>query len=121
MGGRLSWYVYTAEVHACVENQLVTYPTSCSSPFPVRENAVTSCRKCNGRKGALKVNQLKSIGMRLLKEPYTPTQFQLHNIAGQMLPRKVHPSWAPYLGLVDHIVTAQKAGGKEGIYFDDLS
>ena len=37
--------------------------------------------------------------MRLQREPRVPTQFQLHHIAGKMLPKKVHPSWAPYLGL----------------------
>lgn len=63
------------------------------------ENAVTSCLKCNGRKGSLTVNQLKSVGMKLNREPVTPTQYQLHKIAGRMLPAKrVHPAWMPYLG-----------------------
>mmetsp|Transcript_27789 Transcript_27789/g.46112 ORF Transcript_27789/g.46112 Transcript_27789/m.46112 type:complete len:353 (+) Transcript_27789:220-1278(+) len=83
------------------------------------ENAVTSCRNCNGRKGSTVPAQLKSIGMRLLKEPYTPTQYQLHSIAGQMLPRKVHHSWGPYLNLVTPR-SAMQQQGEAGMYFDSV-
>jgi len=95
------------------------------------ENAVTSCRKCNGRKGSLPVNKLGLIGMKLSKEPFVPTQFQLAASAARMLPRRVHPTWEPYLGLSNGKnispktakAAAKKAGGKanEGeLFFDDL-
>lgn len=64
-----------------------------------RENAVTSCRTCNGRKGSLPLSQLKSVGMRLAREPYVPTQYELHKTASRMLPRKVHSTWAPFLAM----------------------
>ena len=77
-----------------------------SSAF-LRENAVTCCRKCNGRKGSLALHQLRDVGMKLLREPYVPTQYQLHSIAGRMLPRKVDPTWLPYLGM------GEKRGGQK--------
>eukprot|EP00546_Thalassionema_frauenfeldii_P014224 CAMPEP_0178912532 /NCGR_PEP_ID=MMETSP0786-20121207/10320_1 /TAXON_ID=186022 /ORGANISM="Thalassionema frauenfeldii, Strain CCMP 1798" /LENGTH=300 /DNA_ID=CAMNT_0020585135 /DNA_START=195 /DNA_END=1097 /DNA_ORIENTATION=+ len=61
------------------------------------ENTVASCMKCNGRKGSLTVNELNAVGMKLMKEPFTPTQYQLHKIAGKMVPKDIHPSWSPYL------------------------
>lgn len=82
------------------------------------ENVVTSCRKCNGKKGSLTVNQLRSVGMRLLREPYTPTQFQLHNIAGRMLPKKVPSAWAPYLGLAND--SSATINPEEGLMFEDI-
>jgi hypothetical protein len=36
--------------------------------------------------------------MKLLRDPFVPTQFELAAIAGRMLPRRVHPTWAPFLG-----------------------
>ena len=63
-------------------------------------NAVTCCRQCNGRKGSLLPHQLKSVGMKLLAPPLRPSQHQLAQRAGQMLPRRVHPSWKPYLSAV---------------------
>lgn len=36
--------------------------------------------------------------MKLIREPYVPTQFQLSAIASRMLPKRLHPSWEPYLG-----------------------
>lgn len=62
------------------------------------DNAVTCCRKCNCKKGHLRVSELKSVGMKLIKEPYTPTAFELASEAGKLIPRKVHPTWAPFLG-----------------------
>jgi 5-methylcytosine-specific restriction endonuclease McrA len=61
------------------------------------DNAVTSCRHCNGRKGSLDVTQLGRVGMRLQRSPHVPTPYQLAAIAARMLPRKVHPTWEPYL------------------------
>ena len=63
-----------------------------------RENAVTSCLKCNGRKGSMLVRDLKAIGMKLHTEPKAPTRHELATKAGKMLPRKVHSTWQPYLG-----------------------
>jgi 5-methylcytosine-specific restriction endonuclease McrA len=63
------------------------------------ENAVTSCRNCNGRKGSLPVSDLRQVNMKLSREPFIPTQFQLAAIAGRMVPAKVHATWQPYLGL----------------------
>jgi len=63
------------------------------------ENAVTSCCKCNGRKGSLHVADLRQVGMKLARDPYVPTQYQLAAIAGHMVPRvgAVHDMWQPYL------------------------
>lgn len=65
--------------------------------FDIRENTVASCMKCNGKKGSLTVSELNAVGMKLRKEPFTPTQYQLHKIAGKMVPKDIHPSWSPYL------------------------
>lgn len=64
------------------------------------ENAVTSCRKCNGKKGSSPVSQLHQLGMRLVKEPRCPTNMQLAAVAARMVPRRVHPTWKPYLGIM---------------------
>lgn len=63
------------------------------------ENAVTSCLNCNGRKGSLALADLESVGMRLLRPPKVPTQYELSRIASRLwLPRrKVHPTWKPFL------------------------
>jgi hypothetical protein len=65
----------------------------------LRENAVTCCKKCNGRKGSLTVPELRSVGMKLLNEPRVPTQMELAARAARMVPRRVHPTWRPYMGL----------------------
>ncbi|KAI2496084.1 HNH endonuclease [Fragilaria crotonensis] len=86
----------------------------------VWENAVTCCKKCNGRKGSLTVDEIKHVGMKLRREPYTPTQYQLHKIAGQMLPKKVHPCWAPYLGLGPSTSAAGDFFFSEEVYLEDI-
>ena len=63
------------------------------------ENAVTSCRACNGRKGSMDLSEIKSVGMRLRRAPRIPTQYELAATASRMLPRRVHPTWEPYLGI----------------------
>ncbi|CAJ1945635.1 unnamed protein product [Cylindrotheca closterium] len=63
------------------------------------DNAVTCCKKCNGRKGSTPVSQLSKIGMRLLNPPRAPTQMQLAAKAAKMVPKRVHPTWKPYIGL----------------------
>ena len=63
------------------------------------ENAVTCCRKCNGAKGSMDLVDIrKQLGMRLLRPPRTPTQYELAATASRMLPRRVHPTWEPFLG-----------------------
>ena len=44
------------------------------------------------------VRDLKQVGMKLQKEPRAPSRRELAAKAGKMLPRKVHPTWQPYLG-----------------------
>jgi hypothetical protein len=63
-----------------------------------RENAVTSCLSCNGRKGNKLLSDLKALGMKLHTKPRAPTRHELALKAGKMLPRKVHPTWQPFLG-----------------------
>ena len=63
------------------------------------ENAVTSCKKCNGRKGSMTLKELRGIGMKLMQEPRVPTQMELAARAAKMVPRRVHPTWKPYIGL----------------------
>mmetsp|Transcript_28323 Transcript_28323/g.61671 ORF Transcript_28323/g.61671 Transcript_28323/m.61671 type:complete len:381 (+) Transcript_28323:290-1432(+) len=64
------------------------------------KNAVSCCRKCNGRKGSVHPKKLRSIGMRVLQEPRVPTQWELATMAGKMVPKRVHPTWQPYLGVL---------------------
>ena len=60
-------------------------------------NAVACCKHCNGRKGSLAVSELRRVGMKLHREPFVPSQYQLASIAGRMLPRQVHETWEPYM------------------------
>ena len=64
------------------------------------ENTVTSCRKCNGRKGCLRPSELNRVGMKLQREPRCPSLFELAAEASKFVPRKVHPTWAPFLPIV---------------------
>ena len=82
----------------------------------VWDNAVTSCRTCNGRKGSLDLAELSQVGMKLQREPRVPTQYELAAVAGRMLPRKVHPAWAPYLGIdVEHDAEDGSKGEAEAL------
>ena len=72
-----------------------------------RENTVTSCKKCNAQKGSTLPNALRSVGMKLLRQPKVPTKYELAANASKMVPRRVHPSWKPFL----HIDS--KDGGDE--------
>lgn len=86
-----------------------------------RENAVTSCLKCNGRKGSTPVTQLRSVGMRLIREPRCPSQMELAAKAARMVPRRVHPTWKPFLGIAEtpkNSPSAQKRTGDEE-FIDD--
>jgi len=73
------------------------------------KNAVTCCRRCNGRKGSLTVEDLRGVGMKLLREPRVPTQYELAAVAGRMLPRRVHSTWEPYLGMASWTTTLDGA------------
>ena len=46
------------------------------------------------------VSDLRSIGMKLHSKPRAPSRHELAMKAGKMLPRKVHPTWQPYLSSV---------------------
>jgi len=83
------------------------------------ENAVTCCKNCNGKKGSTPVSRLSRIGMRLLNAPQVPTQMQLAAKAARMIPRRVHPTWKPYIGLALYSSsTGAKAAGDEQ-FIDD--
>lgn len=47
------------------------------------------------------VTELRSIGMRLIREPKCPTQMELAAKAARMVPRRVHPTWKPFLGIIE--------------------
>jgi hypothetical protein len=78
-----------------------------------RENTVTCCRKCNSQKGSTLPNKLRSVGMKLLREPRIPTKYELAAEAGKMVPRRVHPTWRPFLG-----IDSQSDDGEEYNFFD---
>ena len=63
------------------------------------ENAATCCRRCNGRKGSLRPSELHRVGMVLRTRPGCPTLFELAAEAAKFVPRRVHPAWAPFLGV----------------------
>lgn len=71
------------------------------------DNTVTSCRACNGRKGSYDVRNLPA-GMQLWRPPRIPTQHELAAVSARLMPRKVHPTWEPYLGAVNIIKTNEK-------------
>ena len=47
-------------------------------------------------------NKLRSIGMQLVREPRCPSKYELASEAGKMVPRRVHPTWKPFLGIEDN-------------------
>jgi len=61
------------------------------------DNTVTCCKKCNGRKGSLLPTELDLVGMELRREPRCPSLFELAAEAGRFVPRRVHPTWEPFL------------------------
>mmetsp|Transcript_37456 Transcript_37456/g.44694 ORF Transcript_37456/g.44694 Transcript_37456/m.44694 type:complete len:342 (-) Transcript_37456:291-1316(-) len=83
------------------------------------ENAVTCCKKCNGRKGSCLPNNLHSVGMKLIRKPRIPTKYELAAVVGTMTPRRVHPTWTPFLGRL--IKPPDESHGEEVKSFvDDL-
>ena len=63
------------------------------------ENAATCCKRCNGRKGSLRPSELHRVEMALRSRPRCPTLFELAAEAAKFVPRRVHPTWAPFLGM----------------------
>lgn len=47
--------------------------------------------------------------MRLIREPRCPTQMELAAKAARMVPRRVHNTWKPFLGIAE---TPKKNSGK---------
>ncbi|KAL7517920.1 hypothetical protein ACHAWX_002794 [Stephanocyclus meneghinianus] len=74
------------------------------------ENTVTSCKHCNGRKGCLRPAQLHSVGMTLKTKPRCPSLYELAAEANKFVPRRVHPSWAPFLGIEAENVDTKSQG-----------
>jgi len=46
-------------------------------------------------------NNLRSVGMQLIRQPRCPSKYELAAEAGKMVPRRVHPTWKPFLGIDD--------------------
>lgn len=69
-------------------------------------------------------NQLRSIGMKLQREPRCPTKYELAAEAGKMVPRRVHPTWRPYLGIEEEDVGNDEGyaslGNDSRNYFDSV-
>ena len=63
------------------------------------DNAVACCKQCNGRKGSTPLSEIGFIGMKLRRKPRCPTQMELAAISARMVPKRVHPTWKPYLGI----------------------
>ena len=84
-------FIYNVPKHINVSHSHILLQT--------RENTVTSCRKCNGKKGSTLPKDLRLIGMKLTREPRVPTKYELMMEAQNMVPRVVHPTWRPYLGM----------------------
>jgi hypothetical protein len=45
------------------------------------------------------LSELRRVGMKLLHEPRVPTQMELAARAARMVPRRVHPTWKPFIGV----------------------
>lgn len=50
--------------------------------------------------------------MRLLNAPRVPTQMELAAKAARMVPRRVHPTWKPYIGLASAPIYSSATGAK---------
>jgi len=62
--------------------------------------------------------------MKLLREPVVPSSYELAAVAGRMMPRRVHPTWAPYLGMnqapIEDLATEKTEKLGVDSYFDDV-
>lgn len=80
------------------------------------ENTVTACRKCNGKKGSTLPRDLKRIGMKLIREPRIPSKWELAANAQKMVPKKVHETWKPFLGMN---MLPEDGKDEEYLFFDE--
>jgi 5-methylcytosine-specific restriction endonuclease McrA len=89
----------------------------------VWENTVTCCKRCNGRKGSLRPTELHRVGMELRSRPRCPTLFELAAEATKFVPRKVHATWAPYLGIspMSSAAVAVASSSLAGVHDDGRS
>lgn len=78
------------------------------------ENIVTCCKTCNGKKGSTPLSEIGNKGMKLNRKPRCPTQRELAAISGRMVPKRVHPTWKPYLGIQQRPPKSNGAKGKKG-------
>ena len=79
------------------------------------DNSVTCCKVCNGRKGSLTLKELSRVGMTLSRPPFVPSQYELSRIAASMLlPRRVHATWHPYLGIMHETAKESRIMSKRG-------
>ena len=87
------------------------------------ENTVTCCKRCNGRKGSLRPTELHRVGMELRSRPRIPTLYELAAEATKFVPRKVHSTWAPYLGIspMSSAVVAVASSSPSGVQDDGRS
>ena len=74
------------------------------------ENTVTCCKKCNGKKSNTPLEELGSIGMKLNRLPTCPTQVELAAKSARMIPKRVHPTWKPYLGIQERPAPSSASG-----------
>lgn len=77
------------------------------------ENAVTCCKTCNGLKGSSPLSEIGHKGMELIRKPRRPTQMELAAILGRMVPKRVHPTWKPYLGIQERHVASNDASNEK--------
>lgn len=78
------------------------------------ENIVTCCKTCNGKKGSTPLSEIGSKGMKLNRQPRCPTQRELAAISGRMVPKRVHPTWKPYLGIQQRPPKSNNSKEKKG-------
>lgn len=58
-----------------------------------------------------------SCSMRLKREPRVPTKWELAANAEKMVPKKVHSTWKPFLGM--HMIPEEERD-EERAFFDDI-
>jgi hypothetical protein len=63
--------------------------------------------------------------MKLVREPRIPTKWELASNAEKMVPKKVHPTWRPFLGMgmvpstEHHLMEEMESFLDEDFYFGD--
>jgi len=87
-------------------------PRSAGGPLSW-DNAVTCCKKCNGRKGSTPLSEIGLLGMKLSRKPRCPSQMELAAISGRMVPKRVHPTWKPYLGIQERPAASKGVPGEK--------